>query len=591
MSFRRVFLPILVLIGCNKTPDDTGTMPTPASQLFEALATPLAIQHLPLDALQGTGLALGDMDGDGHLDFVVAPGWGPVLRFQGKVDGWQPWPGDPVWPSSSAPLLHDLDEDGDPDLLLPLEEGFAVYRNDDGQLTDATEASGLGALTTTGVVHLLAVDLDADGFIDVYASSQNGPNPVLWGRGDLTFDPDPASALAGDEATWSATWLDLTGDGHPDLYTTTDTLALDYGQEPESNTPSQEPEHDRLYAWVNTNDERADYSEVSRTMGFAARRSSMGAVPLPTAGATLPSLFISDFGRNDLMVPDGAAYSPNTEAAGLAFPYHNTGVCADQEGDLRPCLLVSWAALEADWSGDGVGDLLVFNGGIEPDEVGLQPAEFYDLGDGTAHETGQPPANARSAVLVPGVAGGPPDVLWTAYMGGSHRWRSLAQGPHTPLRLHSTQSAPDGAGAIVVSPNGTRHWVGAGGVAMVDPAPLVYVPGEGPFTVIWPSGRIQVDVLPDNGIIEEPEQVVLSVRSAPADTVSEVIVTLRNAMVSNASATASGPAIASAPAQVGDDVQWTLTSSAAGNSRVYLTVGGDTLRYAPRIWWTDPENP
>ncbi|MEZ4586049.1 MAG: VCBS repeat-containing protein [Gemmatimonadales bacterium] len=131
-------------------------------------------------------LALADVDGDGALDLFVggrvAPGVYPLASnsrlYRGGPAGWT------LDTLARAPLrgiglvsgavFSDLDQDGDPDLVLAIEWGpVRVLLNEQGRFRDATAALGLEASTGrwNGVT---AADLDGDGRLDLVATT--------WGR-------------------------------------------------------------------------------------------------------------------------------------------------------------------------------------------------------------------------------------------------------------------------------------------------------------------------------------------------------------------------------------------------------------------------
>lgn len=130
--------------------------------------------------LNGSGVALGDVDGDGRCDvFLGGLGGGSALyRNQGN------WRFEAVTAKSlasaagasgalstldvSGALLVDLDGDGAPELLLnTVGRGTRCWRNDGhGNFRDVTESSGLGS--ASGGSSFTAADVDGDGDLDLY---------------------------------------------------------------------------------------------------------------------------------------------------------------------------------------------------------------------------------------------------------------------------------------------------------------------------------------------------------------------------------------------------------------------------------------
>lgn len=204
----------------------------------------------------GMGCATGDYDRDGDLDlYVTNVGRNTLHRNDGsghftdvtEIAG----VGDERWGTSASFL--DYDGDGDLDLFVanyvvwsaetavactatygvrtycsPKEYRGArdvLYRNDgDGSFTDVSEAAGLG-----GAGNGLGVawgDFDGDGDVDVYVANDGTANNLWRNDGDGTFTDvafESGCALNRDgkaEAGMGVAALDLSGDGHLDLFMT-----------------------------------------------------------------------------------------------------------------------------------------------------------------------------------------------------------------------------------------------------------------------------------------------------------------------------------------------------------------------------------
>ncbi len=181
----------------------------------------------PAPAETITAVAIGDIDGDGDGDLLL--GRYPTgsrghllyrnegdLRFTDATAGRLP-------PSAGyvrAAKLGDVDGDGDLDAVLAQYDGAALYRNDgQGVFADATTTHmprGEGA-------DALAVgDVDGDGDLDLVLSGMgNGfvalPPRLLRNDGSGRFADAPGDVPPGPEATNAVALADLDGDGDLDL--------------------------------------------------------------------------------------------------------------------------------------------------------------------------------------------------------------------------------------------------------------------------------------------------------------------------------------------------------------------------------------
>jgi len=189
----------------------------------------------------GTGVALGDFDGDGRPDlYVVSKMEGCRLfrnlggyRFEdvtekagvGAVRG--------VW--NQGATFVDVNNDGRIDLYVcRFDAPNLLYINQgDGTFRESAHAYGLD-VTDASVVAAFC-DYDRDGRLDVYiacnllnATTQpSGRRGYLFHQNaDGTFtNVTDAAGVGGESQSHSATWWDYDGDGWPDLY-----VANDFGR-------------------------------------------------------------------------------------------------------------------------------------------------------------------------------------------------------------------------------------------------------------------------------------------------------------------------------------------------------------------------
>jgi len=189
---------------------------------------------------EASGVAVGDADGDGCEDVVLA-GSPELVLYRSNCDGTfedatvasglpSPYPA-----AASGVVFFDYDNDGRADLYVAaVAGGDRLFRNvGEGRFVDVTASAGIPQ-EEWGSMPVVA-DYDRDGFLDVYVSRMGNhetrsPRPpydarngergmLLRNRGDGTFR-DVSRKAGVDSPGWdmAAAWGDYDNDGWPDLY-------------------------------------------------------------------------------------------------------------------------------------------------------------------------------------------------------------------------------------------------------------------------------------------------------------------------------------------------------------------------------------
>ena len=300
------------------------------------------------DAGWGGGVAVGDIDNDGHPD-LYATNYGANVLYRNRdgdrfadatraagVGGNQ---------YSAGAAFFDYDRDGDLDLYvanyvvfdaenLPAKpklctffSGLRVYcgpkglvgapdvlyRNEgDGAFTDVTQASGVAAANRYYGLGVVPVDYDSDGDSDLFVANDETPNVLFQNQGDGTFQDIAliaGVAYNGDgdvEAGMGADFGDYDQDGDPDLYVTHFFT--------ETNT---------LYR----NEGGVRFSDVTTTAGLAAATVEM-------LGWGTRFFDYDNDGRLDLFVANGHVY-PQVDQAATGTTYRQPNQLFRNEGGGR----------------------------------------------------------------------------------------------------------------------------------------------------------------------------------------------------------------------------------------------------------------
>ena len=160
---------------------------------FDATATEL---------FEGGGLAVVDLNDDGHLDLVLSGADAPALLW-GTSKGFTPADAS-VLPSAPdrgvGVTAADVDGDGDLDLFLArYRRPNLLWRNDGDRFVDITKAAGVSGETNARTVTASFHDIDHDGILDLFVGNfgpffaqdrpPGEPSELYRGMGDGTFVP------------------------------------------------------------------------------------------------------------------------------------------------------------------------------------------------------------------------------------------------------------------------------------------------------------------------------------------------------------------------------------------------------------------
>lgn len=196
-----------------------------------SLGTPLLAQSRPFDrvlflestAETSANVSIGDVDGDGLLDLVLAKGrhWPLVDRvLLGDGRGGIKSSSDLGTASDRtySALLADIDGDGDLDVVVSNDRpdpGLVYLNRGDGTFAVGSEW-GEAAWSTR---QIQVADLDGDGRLDLIVANRSGRRPgasyLCFGREGGRF-AQPCRQFA-DESSTSITPADVDGDGRVDL--------------------------------------------------------------------------------------------------------------------------------------------------------------------------------------------------------------------------------------------------------------------------------------------------------------------------------------------------------------------------------------
>lgn len=295
------------------------------------------------------GVSFGDYDNDGFQDiYFTFSNSEPNVLYRNNGDltftdvTEEAGVGDDQ--AGNSAVWGDFDNDGDEDLYVGnVNEPNVFYRNEgDGTFTDITEEMGLGSDRFARSVHF--VDLDHDGWLDLYIHNINEQNEHYRNNEGMSFTD--VTFLAGTPDTQvaqGAIHFDYDNDGDQDLYLT----------------------HDANQACIMyQNDGAGNFTNVAAEIGLDLELNAMGVDFADINNDGFFDVYVTNLGINALMVydPEQQMYTFETFDAG-------------PEGNG-----MSWGTFFFDADNDGLEDIYVCNDSF----FSPLPNFFYrNNGDGT----------------------------------------------------------------------------------------------------------------------------------------------------------------------------------------------------------------
>lgn len=487
----------------------------------------------------GTGVAIGDYDGDGKPDiFVVTKTKGCRLfrnlggyRFEDVTDhaGVGATPG--IW--NLGATFVDINNSGRLDIYVCRFNAPNLLFINQGDGTFREEAHAYGLDISDSSVMAAFCDYDRDGWLDVYIATNilstrdhpKGQQGYLFHNNrNGTFTNVTAQAgIFGEAQSHSATWWDYDNDGWPDLY-----VANDYGGP------------DKLY---HNNGDGTFTDTLSQVLPHTSF-SSMGADEGDVTNGGLIDLFVADMAATSHFRDQHEMAELRGRSLEVADPvqipkyYRNMLMVNTGTGHfLEAAQLAGIAASDWTWSvrledldNDGLLDLFVTNGfnrDPNPDIYSRamhaeSPAEririlssgpmleqthlaFRNLGHLQFEDRSEAWGLNQKGIAFGAALGdlggdGNLDIVYTNYEGAPTLLRNgVSQGHRANVYLHGTVSNRFGVGAVVRVESDlgvqVRPLVLARGY-LSSSEPMVHL-GFGADTIIrrltvtWPSGQVQ----------------------------------------------------------------------------------------------------
>ncbi len=486
-----------------------------------------------IDEVLGSGACAADFNNDGWVDLFVVNGSGHT-RYYGKQYWWQLSQGNLLYlnerglgfrDTTSASgldkkiwgmgcLAGDFDNDGDADLLVTGKEAKLLYSNNgNGTFTDITQESGMTSeFWSTSAA---AADFNGDGLLDIYIGNfidfkkgnktfeansqfagekkntfdaslyQAQPNQLYLNTGGLKFKEvaGQSEVIDSDGRTLDVSWQDINGDELPDLLITNE-------RGTGSNT-----------SYLNKDGEHFEPGSQALGLRSALGNRGISSGDLDNDG-DIDLVIASSTGENTVALINERSVDGKTQYKDRA---REIGIGANQFLNLS-----AWSTIVQDFNNDGLNDVFVSAGLLEPDpdtaKVTQGQSKQLLLNTGSGYFTDvtassgfalQDTQSARGSVAADFDNDGDVD-LYSVHNNdlGQYLVNESPKQHWLGLKLIGTKSNRDGVGAKVqlITPNGRQIRTVVSGEGFLSDSDKRIIFGLGAenkidkIIVNWPSG-------------------------------------------------------------------------------------------------------